>query len=163
MTLAETYTNQLKHVAAANKRMLERIPADKLDWKPHTKSMSLGRLGMHIAELPIWVNRLLEADHFDFFATPYKPNVPDSLEQILQEYETRLAAATDVLSHATDEQLQQHWQLRKGETVLFDLPRTSVLRNEQQHMVHHRGQLSVYLRLLDVPVPGIFGPSADER
>jgi uncharacterized damage-inducible protein DinB len=109
MTLAETYTNQLKHVAAANKRMLERIPADKLDWKPHEKSMSLGRLGMHIAELPVWVNRLLEADYFDFFAIPYKPNVPDSLEQILQEYETRLAAAIDTLSQATDEQLQQHW------------------------------------------------------
>jgi len=163
MSLAQTYVQQLQAVAAGNKKILERLPEDKLEWRPHEKSMTLGRLAMHLAELPLWVNRLLESDGFDFASIVYKPNLPENKEQILAEYDNRLAAAVDALSKATDEELQKNWNLRRGDHVIYDLPRTAILHREQQHMVHHRGQLSVYLRLLDVPVPGMFGPSADER
>lgn len=163
MSLAETLTRQLQAVAAGNKKILERVPEDKLGWKPHEKSMTLGRLAMHIAELPHWVNRCLEDDHFDFSKLVYKPVIPENLAEIMSTYDSKLATAVEALSKATDEQLNANWSLRRGDAIIYEMPRKEVLHREQQHTVHHRGQLSVYLRLLDVPVPGLFGPSADER
>jgi len=163
MKLADIYIGQLKSVVDANRRIIDRIPEDKLTWKPHEKSMTLGRLAMHVAELPHWVTRCLSTDFYDFAAQQYVPNIPETKQDILDKLEATLQGAITSLNNATDEDLAKNWSLRRGDITIYDLPRTVILHREQQHMVHHRGQLSVYLRLLDVPVPGIFGPSADER
>ncbi|MBS1771889.1 MAG: DUF664 domain-containing protein [Bacteroidetes bacterium] len=163
MSLAQTLTKQLQIVAAGNKKILERVPQDKLNWQPHEKSMTLGRLAMHLAELPHWFNRCIESDHFDFAAHPFKPNIPETHAQIMEEYERKLPPAVEALSKVTDAQMDELWSLKRGDITVFTMPRVDYLLHAIEHMVHHRGQLSVYLRLLDVPVPGMFGPSADER
>ncbi len=163
MKLADIYIGQLKSIVDANRRIIERVPEESLTWKPHEKSMTLGRLAMHIAELPQFVTRCLTTDFYDFAVHPYVANIPETRQQILDTLEAAIQSATATLSNATDEDLAKNWSLRRGDITIYDLPRTAILHREQQHIVHHRGQLSVYLRLLDVPVPGIFGPSADER
>ncbi len=163
MSLAQILTKQLNTVASGNKKILERVPEDKLGWKPHEKSMTLGRLAMHLAELPHWINRCIESDHFDFATIPFTPNIPETHTQIMEEYERKLPLAIEVLSKVTETQMDEIWTLKRGDITIYQLPRIDYLLQALEHMVHHRGQLSVYLRLLDVPVPGMFGPSADER
>lgn len=163
MSLAQILTKQLQIVAAGNKKILERVPADKLTWKPHEKSMTLGRLAMHLAELPHWFNRCAEADHYDFATRPFVPVIPENFAQIMEEHELKLPLAVEALSKVTDEQMQEPWSLKRGDITVFTMPRLDYMMHALEHMVHHRGQLSVYLRLLDIPVPGLFGPSADER
>jgi uncharacterized damage-inducible protein DinB len=163
MTTAQLLTKELQQEAANNKKILDRIPEAQLLWKPHEKSMTIGRLGMHIAELPGWIVRCLTADEYDLGAGPYIPNVPESRAQIMAEFEKTMQRAMDLLSTATDETLEKNWKLRRGEIVIQDMPRSSFVRRQFGHMSHHRGQLSVFLRLLNVPVPALYGPSADER
>ncbi len=155
---------ELKHEASNTRKMIERVPTDKLGWQPHEKSMKLGRLITHIAELPYWVARVIEADEFDIATSVFNPEGKESTEAILKLFDEKLAEAVTVLESASDDNLEALWTLRRGEQIMFQLPRKVCLRNIAfNHLYHHRGQLSVYLRLLDVPVPGIYGPSADER
>lgn len=144
--------------------MLERVPAEHLDWQPHPKSMTLGRLAGHVAELPSWLNRILDADEFDLAANRSQPFVAADPAALLAFFDERLAAGRTTLGLAPDEALQQPWIFRAGERVISQDSRYQMVRHWMlNHQIHHRGQLSVYLRLLDVPVPGMYGPSADER
>lgn len=163
MSTATIFAEELEQEAAKTKKILERIPADKLTWKPHEKSMTLGRLGMHIAELPNWIMSCMETEGLDFAKSAYRPVVPDTKEQIIEEFGRALANAMETLGHTTEDQFRVTWKATRGTEVVFALPRSGMVRNNLSHIIHHRGQLSVYLRLLGVPLPNLFGPTADER
>ncbi|HSQ44103.1 MAG TPA: DinB family protein [Ginsengibacter sp.] len=154
---------ELKHEAANSRKMIERIPSDKLEWRPHEKSMTIGRLATHIASIPIWFDRIISADEFDFATANLSSETPGNTEAILELFDKRLEAAVKILESASDETLNALFTLRRGDHIFFQLPKKVTLRNfSYNHLYHHRGQLSVYLRMLDVPVPGMYGPSADE-
>ena len=154
---------ELKHESANTRKILERVPTDKLDWAPHEKSMKLGKLAKHIADLPVWIERILSANEFDFATASFNREPPVSTEEILQLFDERLAKAIKCLEAATDENFNGLWIFRRGELIMFQLPKKVAFRSmAYNHIYHHRGQLSVYLRLLNVPVPGMYGPSADE-
>ena len=154
---------EMKREAEATKKLLACVPTDKLEWRPHEKSMTLGRLASHIAEIPHWVSRPLESDEFDMAAQVLKPANCQSTEEILELFDTKYNAAVAALEKATDEQLAQQWTFRRGEVILNQFSRYNAIRFMMgNHQVHHRGQLSVYLRLLDVAIPGMYGPSADD-
>lgn len=163
MSTAQRFIQEIQQEAIKNKAMLERIPDPKLSWKPHEKSMTIGRLGMHIAELPRWVERCLASKEYDMGSVPYNPNIPKTHAEIMAEFEKQLKSALQVLETAPESAFQETWQFRRGDKVIYDLPRAEVIRRQLNHIIHHRGQLSVFLRLLDVPVPGTYGPTADER
>lgn len=149
--------------AKATRVILSRIPEDRLTWKPHERSMTLGRLGMHIAELPKWMISTIETDGMDFAAGKFRPNIPEKRDQILTEFEDALAKAVVALQNVSDETLNETWTARAGDRIIWSLPKRTLVRQTIRHIIHHRGQLSVYLRLLDVPLPKMFGPTADER
>ena len=164
MAIKDAFIAELKHESGLTKKMLERVPLGKKDWKPHEKSMSLGRLATHIAEIPHWVTDIIAIDNYDFGARTFTDNVAATAEELLTIYQEKLDAALDALSKVTDEEFNKKWIVRMGEKVLYDTPKKVAIRGwALSHLIHHRGQLSVYLRLLDVPVPGVYGPSADER
>ncbi len=163
MKTAERLIAELQQESAKNRTMLERIPASKLSWKPHEKSMTIGRLGMHIAEIPQWITRSLTLESYSIGAGPYSPNIPKTHEEILEEFDRQLETAIGHLSNASDDSLATKWKVSKDDKVVYDLPREQVVRRQMNHIIHHRGQLSVFLRLLDVPVPPSYGPTADER
>jgi len=155
---------ELKHESANTRKMLERVPTDKLGWQPHEKSMKLERLASHIAELPVWFERIINANEFDFATAVFKREPKGNTEAILKLFDERLADAIKALESASDEDLNGTWTFRRGEQIIFQMPKKVALRSMGfNHIYHHRGQLSVYLRLLDVAVPGMYGPSADEK
>jgi uncharacterized damage-inducible protein DinB len=149
------------------RRVLERVPDDRLSWQPHPKSMSMGRLATHLAELANWGGTILGGDSFDI-APPggqgYKPRTAESRQEILDLFDANVAATRALLERVEDETLGQPWSLLRGGAPIFTLPKAAVLRSMIfSHVIHHRGQLTVYLRLNDQPVPSIYGPSADEQ
>ena len=155
---------ELKHEASSTRKILESVPDGKFDWKPHEKSMTLGRLASHVAEIPDWMTATLTTDELDFAKSNYKPTSPASKEELLGKFEQSYAKALESLQAATDETLRGNWTLRNADHVIFTMPRIATLRSfVMNHLIHHRGQLTVYLRLLDLPVPGMYGPSADEK
>ncbi len=163
MKMNEPLVMELEQEAQSTRKMLERLPADKLTWRPHEKSMTLGRLAMHLAEIPGWVNATLLADELDFAKMDYKPVEAASSEEAVKKFDATLASALETLKKTDDAEMMKNWTMRNGEEVYFTMPKIAVLRGFVfSHLVHHRGQMSVYLRLLDVPVPGSYGPSADE-
>lgn len=144
------------------RRVLERIPTDKFDWKPHDKSMPLGSLASHVANVPKWVVFTVGQSELD----PGTVNLPaaTSTEELLSAFDANVAEALASFDQLDGEKLAASWSLLRGGKPLFTMPRAAVLRNfVLNHLIHHRGQLSVYLRLLDIPVPSIYGPSADEN
>ncbi len=163
MSVSGALLAELKHEGSQTRKMIERLPTDRLDWSPHEKSMKLGRLATHISELPFWVVRILDSDDFDISAGNFNPEGKGSTEAILQVFDEQLAEAVTALESASDEKMDAIWTLRRGEHKVFQLPRKIALRNiAYNHLYHHRGQLSVYLRLIDIAVPGMYGPTADE-
>jgi uncharacterized damage-inducible protein DinB len=163
MSLNQPLLAELAQEAATTRRMLERVPAAHILWQPHAKSMTLGRLATHIAELPSWMTMTLKTTYLDFAETEWKPKVFSTSDELVAHFDEVLAEATQALQAATDEDLFVPWSMKQGEQVFFTMPRIQVIRSMVlNHMVHHRGQLSVYLRLLDVPLPGSYGPTADE-
>jgi uncharacterized damage-inducible protein DinB len=154
---------ELTHEASQTKRMLEKVPFNEPAWKPHDKSMHLVHLASHIAHIPKWISVILSGNEFDFTKEKFRRDDATSSEELMQYYQESLDGAVKSLEAATDEHLKETWSFRAGEKVFFTLPRIVAIRNMAlNHLIHHRGQLSVYLRLLDVPVPGMYGPSADE-
>jgi uncharacterized damage-inducible protein DinB len=144
------------------RKMLELVPDDKLGWKPHEKSMTLGRLASHVADFPTWGLSSLQTNEHRI-PTDWRPEVPKSRQEILSKFEKDLATCRDEISRLQDSQLDDMWSLKFGDQTVFTMPRAQVIRGVvMDHMIHHRGQLSVYLRMLDVPIPGMYGPSADE-
>ena len=154
--------HELREEAAITKRVIDRVPADKLTWKPHAKSMSLGQLAGHIAAIPGRISRMAQQDSFDVLKGSFVPPQPNSLEEILTTLEQGVRDAEQILQGMTEKQLAGTFRLMKGERELFCQPRAAILRTILlNHWYHHRGQLSVYLRLLEVPLPVIYGRSAD--
>jgi uncharacterized damage-inducible protein DinB len=150
------------HEIATTRKLIERVPKDRLAWKPHEKSMSLGGLARHIATLPTWGTTILEQASFDLATVGPNPPEPSAPEDILDDFERSTAAARKALDK-TDAEFIAPWTLRRAGQEMFTLPRIAAFRSfVLSHLIHHRGQLSVYLRLNDIPVPAIYGPSADE-
>jgi uncharacterized damage-inducible protein DinB len=162
--MPDSLLNELYQEAAVTRRILERVPEDKLEWRPHPKSMSLGQLAMHVASIPGNLSRLVQADEFDASQANFTPPTPGSAEEILTAHDASLRAAQDYLGGLDEQTARESWRLTfKGKEV-FTAPRGGVIRSlMMNHWYHHRGQLSVYLRLLDGPVPVIYGRSADEN
>lgn len=164
MNLIEPLVMELQHEAATTRKMLERVPQASLDWQPHEKSMKIGRLAAHIATLPVFVIKVLTQDELDNRELKAESPGEDSVAKILETFDRNIAAATELLKAQTGEQFLSAWRYKDGEKTIFEMPRLAVIRFVAlNHLVHHRGQLSVYLRLLNVPLPSIYGPSADEQ
>jgi len=166
MKISEMFLPEFDQEMANTRKTLERIPEDKLDWKPHEKSMPLGRLAGHLAELTGWTSATLKQDKFDFQppgAPPYQPFIPKSRKEVLDAFDKGAKEARAAIIDSSDQQLMANWSLMRGGQTLMTMPRTAVLRSfVMNHIIHHRAQLGVYLRLNNVPVPSIYGPSADE-
>ena len=154
---------EFREEAATTKRVLDRVPESKLTWKPHAKSMTLGQLAWHVATTPGGIARLVQQESFDVIHGSFVPPQPKSLEEILAAYEQSVRDAEECLQTMTDDRAKGPWRLERNGKEVFTKPRTAVMRTIMlNHWYHHRGQLSVYLRLLDIPVPVIYGRSADE-
>jgi uncharacterized damage-inducible protein DinB len=161
--LSSALIGEMEQEAKTTRTVLERVPADKFDWKPHEKSMEFGRLASHIAEMFSWTGPSLQQPELDFSKMDYKPFEPKTTEDLLEFFDKNVAEAIDVLRNTGDEVFLENWTMRNGEQVYFTMPKAVVMRSfVLNHIVHHRGQLSVYLRLNDIAVPPIYGPSADE-
>jgi uncharacterized damage-inducible protein DinB len=164
MAYKDALIAELKYESESTKKILERVPVEKAGWKPHEKSFTLGRLATHVAEIPHWISRIITVDDWDFLARGYNPQVAQTQEELMQIFRTKLDQAIADLTAMKDEDFQKIWVVRRGDQMRRELPKKIAIRSWGfSHLIHHRGQLSVYLRLLDVPVPGMYGPSADEK
>ena len=162
MSMVDALLPEFDHEMTTTRKVLERVPEDKFDWKPHAKSFSLGALAAHVAALPTWGVEALTRSEIDI-AGGQPPAAPASKTGLMAAFDENAAAARSALAGKTDGELLATWTLKRGGKAIFSMPKAAVLRSfVLSHLIHHRGQLSVYLRLLDVPVPSIYGPSADE-
>jgi uncharacterized damage-inducible protein DinB len=166
MTIAETLLPEFDREMGVTRRLLERVPDGRFDFQPHPKSMTLGRLAEHLAELPWWGTTTITTDGIDG-ATNARPegyHAPATTAAVLKMFDEHVATARATLAGRSDAELAATWTLRMGGKPLFSMPKAAVLRGFVfSHLIHHRGQLTVYLRMLDVPLPSIYGPSADEQ
>ncbi len=163
MGINDAFLGELEHEAATSRKLLERIPESTWEFKPHEKSMDMKRLASHVAEMWGWTKETLDNPELDFAKGTYQPFQPSSTQDLLDFHDKMVAEAKEVLSRTSDEAMMEPWSLRNGEEVYFTMPKVQVLRSMVfNHIIHHRGQLSVYLRENDIPVPAMYGPSADE-
>jgi len=163
-TITPALVAELEQEAASTRRVLERVPADRLDWQPHPKSMTLGQLALHVASIPGSIARLAQLDGLDAATRSFLAPQPENAADLLPALEASLADAKSFLNGLNDEAAAAPWRLTVGEREVFTLPRLGVVRTLMlNHWYHHRGQLLVYLRLLEVPVPAVYGRSADEN
>lgn len=163
MDILSEMRKEMKRELATTRTVLERVPLQDPNWTPHPKSMSIGRLAQHLAEIPNYCKTAVTTDSLDVMTLPPKP-VPASTEELLTQFDKDARTALQVLEEVTLEQLQKPWSLMMGSHALFTMPKLDVLRTVVlNHSIHHRGQLSVYLRLKDVPIPSIYGPTADTQ
>lgn len=153
--------NEFDQEMATTRKLLERVPSEKGEWKPHEKSFSLGHLTQLVAWMPGWIARTLREPHIDLAGSAGYSY--ESTETLVDMFDKNVADARAALSEVTGAALDEPWSLRMGEKVLMTSPRGETVRQHLRHLVHHRGQLTVYVRLIDVPVPSIYGPTADER
>jgi len=166
MSFAQSLLPEFDQEMANTRKMLERLPNDKLDYKPDPKSMSMGRLAGHVAEMPGWGAMTIQQDFFD--VAPKEGPRPEALtaksrDHVLAEFDKSIATCRAAIADAKDEDLMEPWSLKMGEHVMFTMPRMAVIRTMvMNHVIHHRAQLSVYYRLNGIPVPGMYGPSADD-
>lgn len=163
MPMIDALVAEMEQETASTRRLFERIPDDQMDFKPHEKSYSLGQLAGHLAEMFGWGGTVLESEDFDYTEGEYQPFVPDSAAAALAKLDESAAVFKQAAAGTSDEALAATWTMRAGDQVIMELPRAAAIRATiLNHFVHHRGQLTVYLRLLDVPLPPIYGPTADE-
>jgi uncharacterized damage-inducible protein DinB len=166
MSITHTILPEFDHEMANTRKTLERVPDDKFSWKPHEKSMTLGGLSTHLANIPSWTAQTFDRTELDVAppgSPPYRLEEAKSTADLLEAFDKNVTSARAALEAATDEQWKVKWSLLMTGKTIFTLPRTAVMRGfVMNHLIHHRAQLGVYLRLLDVPVPSIYGPSADE-
>lgn len=162
MELIKLLQKEMEQEAVTTRKMLSRVPADKFDWQPHPKSMSLKRLASHIAELPGWVEMVIDTDELDFENNPYKPRDVSSTEDLLAFFEETLKKGKDALNRADLKYFTKEWVLRSGDQIYSTDTKYEVIRMSYSQIIHHRAQLGVYLRLLNIPIPGSYGPSADD-
>ena len=162
MTLIPMLLKEMEQEAQTTRKMLQRVPTDKFQWRPHLKSMTMQQLATHIAELPTWVTMVLNTSELDFAKNEYKPAVINNTEELLEYFEKNLKEGKQSLEKATEEALLPDWTLRNGDQIYSVDKKYEVIRMAYCQIVHHRAQLGVFLRLLDIPIPGSYGPSADE-
>jgi uncharacterized damage-inducible protein DinB len=165
MSIISSLLPEYDHEMGTTRRLLERVPEAEFEWRPHDKSMSLGQLADHLSNLSGWANIIMTSTHFDLASvgSDRKPKNPASRDAVLARFDEKVAAARDELASKTDPELLAPWTLKSGTQEVFTMPRLSALRSfVLNHTIHHRGQLSVYLRLKNVPLPSIYGPTADE-
>jgi len=153
---------ELEHEANTTRKFLKLVKSEKFQWKPHEKSMDMKRLCVHIAELPSWIDMAVNTDGIDFATSDYKPTEVSSTEDLLKLLDQSEKKGLDALQKVTDEDLLQTWTIKNGDQVLQAMTRYESIRHAYSQTTHHRAQLGVYLRLLDIPIPGSYGPSADE-
>ena len=151
----------MEEEAKTTRKMLKLVPMDKLAWKPHEKSMSMESLATHVAELPGWVAMALHTTELDFGAQPYEPTRITSQDDLLQLFEESFKKGSQSLANASETDLLPSWTLRTGDNVHAVFTKYEVIRHSLAQTIHHRAQLGVYLRLLNIPIPGSYGPSAD--
>jgi uncharacterized damage-inducible protein DinB len=163
MSLIQFFLKQFDDEAITTRKMLSIIPDDKYDWQPHKKSMMIRSLATHIAELPTWIPMILNTSELDFASSPYNPKAINNTSELINYFETCLQDGRSALETAKEEQLFESWTLRNGKDIYSTSPKVEVLRMVFSQIIHHRAQLGVYLRLLDVPIPGSYGPSADDH
>jgi uncharacterized damage-inducible protein DinB len=162
MPLVDALLPEFDHEMTTTRKLLERVPDEKVDWKPHPRSWTLGQLAQHVATLPMWGTVTLNQAELDLSAGGHTP-VLRTRAQLLDAFDRHVADTRGSLVGRTDAELMAPWTLKKDGQTVFSMPKAAVWRSfVLNHLVHHRGQLSVYLRLQDVPVPSIYGPSADE-
>lgn len=162
MSRIKMFLKELEESAITTRKMLERIPNDKFDWQPHPKSMTVKRLATHIAELPCWVTMTLTTEELDFANNPYQQEDVNTTAELLAYFEKSLQDGRSHLTEKYEEVLDKDWTLRNGKQVYSVEPKADVIRMSLNQTVHHRAQLGVYLRLLNIPIPASYGPSADE-
>ena len=163
MSINQAFIGELDYEFVSTRKLLERIPTDKFDWKPHEKSMSMGVQANHLADLFSWYKVTLEQGELDFAAGYEQPKATGG-EELAAILDKNFAEANESLRNADPSVFTENWTLRSGEHVIFTMPKAAVLRTfVANHIVHHRAQLAVYLRLNDIPVPSMYGPSADEQ
>jgi uncharacterized damage-inducible protein DinB len=162
MSLTDLFLKELEQESPTTRKMLQRVPEDKYDWKPHPKSMSLIQLSTHVAELPSWIPMTLQTSELDFAKNPYTPNPISNNQQLLKYFENNYENGRSHLQEANEDVLEDQWTLRNGEEIYSVSSKAEVIRMSLSQIIHHRAQLGVYLRILDIPIPGSYGPSADE-
>lgn len=166
MSISQILLPEYDHEMASTRKVLERIPGDRLDWKAHESSNTIGWVGTHLANIPGWTEMTLTRDSLDIAppgGEPQRTAPAGSVQAILEQFDRNVAAGRAALVAARDEDFFKPWSLLSGGATIFTMPRLAVLRTfVLNHMIHHRAHLCVYLRLNDVPVPGLYGPSADE-
>ena len=166
MKISDALLPEFDHEMANTRKTLERVPDDKLAWKPHAKSFSMGALATHIVNMVGWTKDTIDKDSFDIQppgAPPYKEEPAGSRQELLERFDKNRAAARAAIAGASDEHFMKTWSLLMGGQTIFSMPRIACVRSMlMNHTIHHRAQLGVYLRLNDIPVPAIYGPSADE-
>ena len=163
MKISDSLLPEFDHEVSTTRKLLERVPEDKWDWTPHEKSMKLGRLACHVAELPYFATSTAKSDSMDFAKGEYKTVEAANRQQLLDAFDKQATDARAAIAALSDEELMKPWSLVMDGKALMTMPKAGVLRTVMMnHLIHHRGQLSVYLRLTNTPVPSIYGPSADE-
>lgn len=166
MPIADSLLPEYDHELATTRRVLERVPEADFGWKPHDKSMTLGQLAGHVANIPFWLSATLDAPFYDVTAGDKEATLepPASREVLLQEFDGKVRRARASLAKATDAEMMAAWSLKNAGEEIFSMPRLTAVRSfVLNHLIHHRGQLTVYLRLRNVPLPSIYGPTADEQ
>ncbi|MNO23052.1 DinB family protein [compost metagenome] len=152
------------HELAATRRVLERLPEEHMAWKPHGKSMTLGGLSTHLINLLNWQIAIFQYPEFDLSTVPFRRDALEKRADILEEFDANVGKLETLLAECDENTLGEEWTLRHGDHIILRQPRAIAFRTfGLSHMIHHRAQLGVYLRLLDIPVPGLYGPSADEE
>ncbi|MEP6728644.1 MAG: DinB family protein [Bacteroidota bacterium] len=162
MQMTQVFLKEMDQEARTTRKMLSRVPNDKYDWKPHEKSMTVRQLATHIAELPAWISMALVTTELDFATSPYKQVTVTNTNDLLAYFEKSLTDGRASLSAASDEDLLPNWTLRNGKEIYSVSTKAEVIRMTFSQIIHHRAQLGVFLRLLNIPIPGSYGPSADE-
>lgn len=162
ISFIESFVRELDQESIGTKKLLALVPADKGSYKPHEKSMDLKTLATHVAEIPGWISSVLASDVLDFATAPYEPKNYNGGAELVPFYEKNAAEAKANLLKYDDSILEKTWTMRNGEQVLMSMTKLETVRHCFCQIVHHRAQLGVYLRLLNIPIPGVYGPSADE-
>lgn len=166
MAISESILPEFDHEMANTRKTLERVPDDKFDWKPHEKSMAMGALASHLANLPSWGSLTVESDSFDLAPGGEPSTQPafNSGKDLIAAFDENIAKTRSAIAGASDQELFKPWTLLSNGSTILTMPKVAVLRSfVMNHVIHHRAQLGVYLRLNDIPVPSIYGPSADEN
>jgi uncharacterized damage-inducible protein DinB len=160
MSIAETLLPELDQEMASTRKLLERVPSEKGSWKPHPKSFQLSHLAQLVATMPGWLTNMVREKELDLAKSPGYSD--QTTEALVATFDRLVGEAREAISRTSDEDFAVSWSLRHGDRELWTAPRRVVVRSTINHLVHHRGQLTVYLRLLDVPIPSMYGPTADE-